>query len=589
MSIIYPEVMTMKNFKRLYSYTIGERKTLIFGIFLSAIGVVLTLLGPLILKFIIDNYMQEGNVVAKGIITLILIYLGIQIVNSVVAYFSQIVIQTSSSRVIQKLRLKVFDHVQNLPVRYFDDLPAGKVVARITNDTEAILALFTSAVPVIIISGFTIFGIIVASFFVSFYAGLAMIVIVPIIMIWVYLYRKASTKHNNIKRERNSDINAMINESINGMQIIQAFNREETVLEDFSKINDEFYDSSMKIVKINALTNHNLIETLRSILLMILVVVFASIFLDTGTALTVGSMYLIIDYSTKFMDPLYNIVGMLDIIEQARVSTNKVYELLDKEVEDNQDGELNTFTGTIEFQDVNFSYDGKTNVLNDISFKVNPNETLALVGHTGSGKSSIINLLMRFYDPTSGRILFDDKNTLELNKQSMRKHMSIVLQDPFIYSGSLLYNIRMNNTEITEKEALDALIKVGGQNILDKLENGIHSELSERGATLSLGERQLISFARALAFNPTVLILDEATSNIDSETEQMIQNAMAVVSKDRTTFIIAHRLSTIQNADHIIVLEKGHIIEEGNHASLMQENNKYASMYLKQVTKEEIK
>lgn len=579
----------MKNFKRLYSYTIGERKTLIFGIFLSAIGVVLTLLGPLILKFIIDNYMQEGNVVAKGIITLILIYLGIQIVNSVVAYFSQVVIQTSSSRVIQKLRLKVFEHVQNLPVRYFDDLPAGKVVARITNDTEAILALFTSAVPVIIISGFTIFGIIVASFFVSFYAGLAMIVIVPIILIWVYLYRKASTKHNNIKRERNSDINAMINESINGMQIIQAFNREETVLEDFSKINDEFYDSSMKIVKINALTNHNLIETLRSILLMILVVVFASIFLDTGTALTVGSMYLIIDYSTKFMDPLYNIVGMLDIIEQARVSTNKVYELLDKEVEDNQDGELNTFTGTIEFQDVNFSYDGKTNVLNDISFKVNPNETLALVGHTGSGKSSIINLLMRFYDPTSGRILFDDKNTLELNKQSMRKHMSIVLQDPFIYSGSLLYNIRMNNTEITEEEALDALIKVGGQNILDKLENGIHSELSERGATLSLGERQLISFARALAFNPTVLILDEATSNIDSETEQMIQNAMAVVSKDRTTFIIAHRLSTIQNADHIIVLEKGHIIEEGNHASLMQENNKYASMYLKQVTKEEIK
>ena len=579
----------MKNFKRLYSYTIGERKTLIFGIFLSAIGVVLTLLGPLILKFIIDNYMQEGNVVAKGIITLILIYLGIQIVNSVVAYFSQIVIQTSSSRVIQKLRLKVFEHVQNLPVRYFDDLPAGKVVARITNDTEAILALFTSAVPVIIISGFTIFGIIVASFFVSFYAGLAMIVIVPIIMIWVYLYRKASTKHNNIKRERNSDINAMINESINGMQIIQAFNREETVLEDFSKINDEFYDSSMKVVKINALTNHNLIETLRSILLMILVVVFASIFLDTKTALTVGSMYLIIDYSTKFMDPLYNIVGMLDIIEQARVSTNKVYELLDKEVEDNQDGELNTFTGTIEFQDVNFSYDGKTNVLNDISFKVNPNETLALVGHTGSGKSSIINLLMRFYDPTSGRILFDDKNTLDLNKQSMRKHMSIVLQDPFIYSGSLLYNIRMNNTEITEEEALDALIKVGGQNILDKLENGIHSELSERGGTLSLGERQLISFARALAFNPTVLILDEATSNIDSETEQMIQNAMAVVSKDRTTFIIAHRLSTIQNADHIIVLEKGHIIEEGNHASLMQENNKYASMYLKQVTKEEIK
>lgn len=576
----------MKNFNRLYGYTIGERKTLLFGIFLSAIGVVLTLLGPLILKFIIDNYMQEGNIVAKGIISLILLYLGIQLINAVVAYFSQVIVQTASSRVIQKLRLKVFDHIQNLPVRYFDNLPAGKVVARITNDTEAILELFTSAVPVIIISGFTIGGIIVASFFVNFYAGLAMTVIVPIIFLWVYLYRKASTKHNNIKRERNSDINAMINESINGMEIIQAFNREESVLTDFNKINDEFYDSSMKIVKINSMTNHNLIETLRSILLLLLVVVFASIFLDTGTALTVGSMYLIIDYSTKFMDPLYNIVGMLDIIEQARVSTNKVYELLDQETEEIEAGELSTFDGRIEFNEVSFSYDGKVDVLSDITFRVEPNETLALVGHTGSGKSSIINLLMRFYDPTYGKILFDGQDTKEINKQEMRKHMSIVLQDPFIYSGTLLYNIRMNNKNISEEAATEALLRVGGENILNKLPNGIYSKLSERGATLSLGERQLISFARALAFDPTVLILDEATSNIDSETEQMIQNAMTIVSKNRTTFIIAHRLSTIQNADHIIVLEKGRIIEEGNHHSLMHENKKYASMYLKQVTKE---
>src|SRR5699024_3074275 len=287
---------------------------------------------------------------------------------------------------------------------------------------------------------------------------------------------------------------------------------------------------------------------------------------------------------TRFFNPLYNIIGQLNIFEEARVAAVKVFELLDAKEEPDDNGRLENFSGSIQFKNVGFSYDGKEKVLEDININVATGETVALVGHTGSGKSSIINLLMRFYDPADGEILFDGRNIKDISRQSLRSKMSIVLQDPFIYSGSLLYNIRLNNKDISEEDARAALVSVGGEHLMDRMDAGIHSELTERGSTLSLGERQLISFARALAFNPKVLVLDEATSNIDSETEQMIQHAMKVVSRDRTTFIIAHRLSTVQHADQILMLDDGRIVEQGNHEKLMQDKKNYAKMYEMQVT-----
>jgi len=571
----------MKEMLKLLPYIKQYKLMFLGGIMLMILMVGFELAGPLIAASILDNHIKlgEGNILLRPILYLIGLFLTIKLLHAVVSYFAQIVLVSAGTKAIQQMRHDVFKHVQSLPIRYFDDLPAGKVVARITNDTESILQLFASVIPMFMVSILTIFSITAIVFYVHFWTGIVMLLFIPVILIWGILYKKYSNENNHIKRERNSDMNAMINESINGMPIIQVFNREEQIRDEFEKINDEYYDSAKGLVKLESLSGENLANTIRSIVFAILVYIFAATFLSDSTALTVGVMYLLVDYITRFFNPLFNIIGQLSIFETARVAANKVFEMLESQPEEKEDGKLSSFNGNISFRNVNFSYDGKRDVLKNINIEAVQGDTVALVGHTGSGKSSIINLLMRFYDPSDGAIYFDDQNTKTIDKQNIRQFMSIVLQDPFIYSGTLMYNVRLNNENISEAEVLKALEDVGAGPLLDRLSDGIHTELAERGATLSLGERQLISFARALAFNPKVLVLDEATSNIDSETEQLIQYAMNVVSKNRTTFIIAHRLSTIQHADQIILLENGEIKEQGNHKELIALGRNYSTMY----------
>ncbi|CAD2078027.1 putative multidrug resistance ABC transporter ATP-binding/permease protein YheH [Jeotgalicoccus aerolatus] len=571
----------MKEMLKLLPYIKQYKLMFLGGIMLMILMVGFELAGPLIAASILDNHIKlgEGNILLRPILYLIGLFLTIKLLHAVVSYFAQIVLVCAGTKAIQQMRHDVFKHVQSLPIRYFDNLPAGKVVARITNDTESILQLFASVIPMFMVSILTIFSITAIVFYVHFWTGIVMLLFIPVILIWGILYKKYSNENNHIKRERNSDMNAMINESINGMPIIQVFNREEQIRDEFEKINDEYYDSAKGLVKLESLSGENLANTIRSIVFAILVYIFAATFLSDSTALTVGVMYLLVDYITRFFNPLFNIIGQLSIFETARVAANKVFEMLESQPEEKEDGKLSSFNGNISFRNVNFSYDGKRDVLKNINIEAVQGDTVALVGHTGSGKSSIINLLMRFYDPSDGAIYFDDQNTKTIDKQNIRQFMSIVLQDPFIYSGTLMYNVRLNNENISEAEVLKALEDVGAGPLLDRLSDGIHTELAERGATLSLGERQLISFARALAFNPKVLVLDEATSNIDSETEQLIQYAMNVVSKNRTTFIIAHRLSTIQHADQIILLENGEIKEQGNHKELIALGRNYSTMY----------
>ena len=571
----------MKEMLKLLPYIKQYKLMFLGGIMLMILMVGFELAGPLIAASILDNHIKlgEGNILLRPILYLIGLFLTIKLLHAVVSYFAQIVLVSAGTIAIQQMRHDVFKHVQSLPIRYFDNLPAGKVVARITNDTESILQLFASVIPIFMVSILTIFSITAIVFYVHFWTGIVMLLFIPVILIWGILYKKYSNENNHIKRERNSDMNAMINESINGMPIIQVFNREEQIRDEFEKINDEYYDSAKGLVKLESLSGENLANTIRSIVFAILVYIFAATFLSDSTALTVGVMYLLVDYITRFFNPLFNIIGQLSIFETARVAANKVFEMLESQPEEKEDGKLSSFNGNISFRNVNFSYDGKRDVLKNINIEAVQGDTVALVGHTGSGKSSIINLLMRFYDPSDGAIYFDDQNTKTIDKQNIRQFMSIVLQDPFIYSGTLMYNVRLNNENISEAEVLKALEDVGAGPLLDRLSDGIHTELAERGATLSLGERQLISFARALAFNPKVLVLDEATSNIDSETEQLIQYAMNVVSKNRTTFIIAHRLSTIQHADQIILLENGEIKEQGNHKELIALGRNYSTMY----------
>lgn len=576
----------MAEMKRLLGYAMEYKWMFASGIMLMVLMVGFELLGPFIAMMILDNHIKvgEGSIELAPIFKLLGLFFAIKVLHAIFSYFQTVILQKSGGLVVRKMRNDVFSHVQKLPIRYFDDLPAGKVVARITNDTETILEMFSVVLPMFMVSALTVGAITVIIFTINVWTGIMMLIFIPVIILWMVLYRKYSNDYNHNKRERNSDMNAMINESINGMPVIQVFNRERQIEEEFGELNDDYVKNSKRLINLESATGENLLESFRSLIFAVMVYIFASGFLNDAQALSVGTMYVLVDYITRFFNPLYNIIGQLNIFEEARVAAVKVFELLNARAEEQDDGELGEFTGAIRFRDVSFSYDGGDNVLDDINIEAAAGETVALVGHTGSGKSSIINLLMRFYDPDGGQILFDGRDTKEISKQSLRQRMSIVLQDPFIYSGSLLYNIRLNNEDISVEAASDALVSVGGGELLGRMDQGIHTELTERGSTLSLGERQLISFARALAFNPKVLVLDEATSNIDSETEQMIQHAMKVVSRDRTTFIIAHRLSTVQHSDQIVLLEDGRIAEQGDHAALMKSGGEYSRMYEMQVT-----
>ncbi|TDM15665.1 ABC transporter ATP-binding protein [Macrococcus bovicus] len=571
----------MSNSKRLLHEALKFKKLFLIGFLFLAGAVVAELIGPVIAMKIIDDHVREaaGTIDLAPIMQLLGIYAVIALVNAVFSYYQTLYFQNAGSNVIMNLRNKLFRHMQKLPIKYFDTLPAGKVVARITNDTQTILELFTVLLPTYLSGFVNIIAIIVAIFFFNWKVGLAAFLVVPLLIGWLVVYRRLSDEYNQVTREKNSDMNAMLNESINGMTIIQAFNQEEKIQQEFNELNDDYLRNYSRIIQLDSLTSHNLMGTIRSVIFAVMIYVFGSTFLSGETALTAGMMYIIVEYLTRLFNPMYNLVNNLSVLEQARVSADRVYEMLDEPAEVPEDHTITQLAGDVVFEDVSFAYKEGEYVLTDINIHARRGETVALVGHTGSGKSSIMNLLFRFYDPTKGRILMDGVDAKSVTKASLRSHMGIVLQDPYLYSGTILSNITLNDERISRERAEAALKAVGGSRVLDTLENGIDSPVVEKGNTLSSGQRQLISFARALAFDPAILILDEATASIDSETESVIQQAMDVLKAGRTTFIIAHRLSTIKNADQIIVLDKGRIIERGTHRTLLQSGGQYAKMY----------
>ena len=570
----------MSTSKRLYLEALREKKLFLIGLLMLFVAVVTELIGPMIAMHILDKYVKKSTVLeVNAILQLLGLYMIVAVIYAIFSYYQTIYFQTAGSNVIKNLRISLFKHAQKLPIHYFDNLPAGKVVARITNDTQTILELFTVMLPSYISGIVNITGIIIVIFIFNYKVGLLALIVVPLLFFWLMYYRKVSDQYNRIVRERNSDMNAMLNESINGMTIIQAFNQEEKIYREFTDLNDEYLKNYEKIIKLDSYTSHNLMGTIRSVVFLIMIYIFGVSYLGKEMTLTVGMMYILVDYLTRLFNPLFNMVNQLSLLEQARVSANRVFEMMDETKEPTESDAFKSIKGHVTFNHVNFEYKPNEPVLKDINIDANIGDTIALVGHTGSGKSSIMNLLFRFYDPTEGQILIDGHDTTKMTKSSMRKHMAIVLQDPYLYTGTILSNITLNDERVSREAAIEALHKVGGDRVLQSLEQGIDTPVVEKGSTLSSGQKQLISFARALAFNPKILILDEATASIDSETESIIQNAMDVVKEGRTTFIIAHRLSTIKNATKIIVLDKGEIIESGTHDELIALGGQYAKMY----------
>ncbi|WP_018757945.1 ABC transporter ATP-binding protein [Paenibacillus terrigena] len=515
----------------------------------------------------------------KGILMLMGGYLALLVVACIFEYGRIYYLQTSANRVIQKMRMDVYNQIHRMPINYFDTLPAGKVVSRVTNDTEAVKDLFVNVLANFFSGTVYITGIFVALFLLDVRLAFVCLIIVPILILWIYVYRRFATQYNRIIRSKLSDINGLINESIQGMTVIRAFRRQKDTEQEFEEMNEQHYHYRTKMLNLNALTSHNLVNVLRSLALAVVIWYFGSRSFDIGGAISFGVIYAFVDYLGRMFQPIVGMVNQLAQLEQALVSAERVFELMDQPGTDVAEGTLDRYQGNVKFDDVSFAYKEEEYVLKNISFEAKQGQTVALVGHTGSGKSSILNVLFRFYDVQKGAITVDGINVQDIPKQLLRQHMGIVLQDPFLFTGTIASNVSLDDPSITREQVEKALRDVGAERILANLPKGFDEPVIEKGSTLSAGQRQLVSFARALAFNPAILILDEATANIDTETEAIIQSALDVVKKGRTTFIIAHRLSTIRSADQILVMHRGEIVEKGNHEELMQHKGRYYQMY----------
>lgn len=559
------------------------------GICLLLLATAAGQLSPLLLKEIIDKQLTP---VAKGLqinhqlfYQLVAYYFAITLITAVFRYLSFRTLIYSSNKVVSHLRERTFDVMQRLPISYFDKVPAGKIATRIVNDTETLRNQFyDNLLSQIIISFIQIVFIYGVMIYLDSRSGLFLLLVIPVFYGIQLFYKKMTDKHMADFYQARSAINTQVNETMNGAQIIQLYHQEKEVLDEFKTHIDKMKNADDHIIFADSVASWTLTEFIKYTIISALLAFIGYQFLQGQTSMSVGKLFIYINYLMRLFDLLGNMVRQLPNIQRSTTTGKRLMSLLEKKTEEEQSEEIKVVNGDVVFESVDFAYTPNKLVLSDISISTNKGETVALVGHTGSGKSSIMNLLYRFYDPQKGIITIDGQSIHEFSKESLRSQMGIVLQDPYLFTGTIASNIRMGNMSYSDHEVEDALIKVGAKKMLDRLKNGINEPVYEKGASFSSGERQLIAFARTLIANPKILILDEATSHIDTETEEIIQAAMEVLKTGRTTFIIAHRLSTVQYANQILVLDKGRIVERGNHFSLLKQNGIYAQMVKLQET-----
>ena len=565
---------------RLLRYTKPFKQSILIAFSIVFIGVIADILRPVIVKIIIDTYFQDLPIFMSGVVMLLSFYAIVTVIYAVTSYLQIYLFHRIGYRITQQLRIDVFNKLQDLGMRYFDQTPAGSIVSRVTNDTDAIQEMLNNVLSVVISSFILIIAIIIAMLIMDPILTVFCLVFLPVGVGIMYLYQKFSTKFYQIAREKLSELNTKLSESISGMSIIQIFNQEKRLAKEFEDINEEHYQASLKNIHLDGLL-------LAPIVHLLIAFATAGIFGVAGFQsfhgfVSTGVIIAFTDYVYKFFEPMFLITERLAMYQQAIVASDRIFKILDhEELAPQQDENANASVsdGKIEFKNVSFSYDGKNEVLSDVSFVVNPGETIALVGHTGSGKSSIINVMMRFYDFHKGDILIDGKSIRKYPIAHLRDKTGLVLQDPFLYYGTINDNVRLLNKNITDEEIIEACQFVQADSFIHKLDGGYQHQVIERGAAFSSGQKQLLVFARTIVTNPKILILDEATANIDTETESVIQESLNKIRQGRTTIAIAHRLSTIKDANKILVLDKGKIIESGNHQQLISKKGVYYDMY----------
>lgn len=573
---------------RLIKRLLGEIKPFwkIFGLgmILMITSSLFQQMAPLSVQKAIDQVMtpvSQGTPLNQGqLMQLLATFLGFTLLGSFLGYIATRILMHVANRIGESLRNRAYDTMQGLPISYFDDKPAGKISSRIVNDTETLRSQFfgtmLSQVLINLLWVISIYAILIS---LNTWLGLALLALVPTFVIWQKIYAKKTEAAMTEFYEAQSELNSQVNETMNGASIIQLFGQETATASQFKETANRMYQSDLKLTQVEATLSWPLVELLKRVVLSIILAFVGYTAIGGRLGLSAGLIFSYINYTERLFNSLGMLVRMLPNMQRSLATSKRVYELLDQPLEADEDKILQIAQGEVAFENVSFSYEEGHRVLKNISLEAKKGETIALVGHTGSGKSSIMNLLFRFYDPQEGRILIDGQNISNYQRESVRADMGIVLQDPYLFTGTIASNVAMDNTSIPEAAIIEALEKVGAKSMIDRLEKGIYEPVIEKGASFSSGARQLIAFARTLASDPKILILDEATSHIDTETEEIIQRAMDVVKEGRTTFIIAHRLSTIQNADQILVLHEGEIVERGNHQDLLDLQGRYAEMH----------
>ncbi|MDE1547815.1 ABC transporter ATP-binding protein [Jeotgalibaca caeni] len=541
---------------------------------------------PVVIQRYIDEYLSVNQATLAATIRISVFYLSFVLLKMVVVYLKDYAFKLASEKTVADMRNGVYHKVVHLGMRYFDQTPNGSIVSRVTNDTETIkefwnvFLTFLDGLLNAISIGIAMFALNVnlASVFLAF---------IPVVIGLIYVYQKYSTLIYGRMREALSQVNAKLSESISGMSIIQHFHQEDRMKNEFDVVNQQYVVARTNMFKMNALLLMPAINLLESIALFLVLWIFGLRHLE-GLTVDIGIVFAFTSYAKSFFQPIGNMLDSLSVFQDGLVSGTRVLELLHREdiAPEAKEGATGDITsGKIEIRNLSFSYDQEKEVLQNINIEAEPGQTIALVGQTGSGKSSIINVLMRFYDFEKGEVLLDGQNIKDIPTQKLREQMGLVLQDSFMFYGDIADNIRLHGN-YTDEEIRQAAEFVNADSFINELEGGYHTKVIEGGATLSTGEKQLLSFARTIVRNPKILILDEATANIDTETEKKIQKGLENMRRGRTTIIIAHRLSTIRDADKIYVLRHGNIIEAGTHDDLIAQNGVYHDMYQLQTFQE---
>ena len=567
--------------KRLFSYMVPFYKQLIVIFILMFIAVAVQLLPSLLLGVTIDNVASDAERSEKIIrmIYLSVIFVILMIGGNLISYFQSIMLQKVGQKTVVNLRNDVFKHMENLSIEQINELPVGKLVTRVTNDTNAISEMYTNVSVNLIRNLLYLVGILVVICIINFKMAIVVILSIPVVLLASAIFRKYSRTTYRQIRANVSEVNAFLSENLSGMKITQIFNQEDKKITEFTKKNKALRKSYLREILVFGIYRPSIYGI--SALAIVLTLFFGYQSVIAG-AMTAGLLFSFYSYVSDFFQPIQEIAEQFNSLQNALASAEKIFDVLDTKpmITDKEDAiELESFSGSIEFKDVWFSYLPNEWVLKGISFKVNAGDTVAFVGATGSGKTTILSLIVRNYDIQKGQILIDGLDIRDIKRSSLRKHIGQMLQDVFLFSGTIKHNISLNNDEISDEEIISAAKYVGVDTFIDKFSDGYNHLVLERGNNFSSGQRQLISFARALVYKPSLMILDEATANIDSETEELIQESLQKMMNISTMLIVAHRLSTIQHSDTIIVMQKGEIKEMGNHQELLKNKGLYYNLY----------